>query len=70
MINIIIIYNKLDVCFNHLLTVVADFGKLISITRLTHKLSSHLVKLLTCQRLLTFTAAKALAMIGFTIIVN
>lgn len=70
MINLIIIHNKLDVGFNHLIAVVAHLGVLLSVTRLANQLSAHLMELFPSQGISTFTAAEAFTMIGFTFIVN
>lgn len=70
MVGFLIIHNKLDVSFNHLFAVLTSLGILITIAWFTHQLSSHLMELLPCQRIATFTAYEAITVVGTTFVIN
>jgi hypothetical protein len=70
MIGFVVIHNKLDVSFNHLLAVITNFGVLFTIAWFTHQFPSHLMKLLPSQRTAAFTANEAIAVIALAFVVN
>ena len=70
MIGFLIIHNKLDVSFNHLLAVITNLGILITVAWFTHQLSSHLMELLPGQRTAAFTAYEAITVVGVAFIIN
>jgi hypothetical protein len=70
MISLLIIHNKLDVSFNHLLAVITNLGILITVACFTHQLSSHLMELLSSQRTATFAAYEAITVVGIAFIIN